>query len=99
MTATEIVLISSDDEEPATESANAIIIQTDSEEEDSSEDSGEDSGEDELGKRSRSSSYHGSVYANSLERQYNDDLSGRNDEYEWWTGTVEDGYPGEDNWT
>jgi len=97
MTATEIIVISSDDEEPATESANAIIIQTDSEED--LEDSSEDGSDDELGKRSRSSSYHGSVYANSLERRYNDDLSGRNDEYEWWTGTVEDGYPGEDNWT
>jgi len=96
MTATESILISSDDEEPATESANAIIILSDSEEEDSSE----DSDEDELGKRSRSSSYHGSVYANSLERQYNDDLSGRNEGGdEWWLGSVEDGYPGEDNWT
>ena len=99
MTATETILISSDDEDPATESANAIIILSDSEEEDSSE----DSSDDELGKHSRSSyvpSPVGSVYANSLERRYEDDLNGRNEEeVEWWTGSVEDGYPGEDNWT
>ena len=94
MTATEIILILSDDE-GGEEGANEIIILSDSEEEDSSEDSSEDT---QLGKRSRSSSYVGSVYANLLERRYEDELNGRNDEEdEWWTGTVEDGYPGDDN--
>ena len=99
MTATdEIIVISSDDEV-----GDEVVYEVVTESEESTSEDGSD--DEDLGKRSRLSlspdvSVDSCVLERrrELERLCEDFENGRNDdEVEWWTGTVEDGYPGDDN--